>query len=233
MIADFESFKAGLSLSKIEICRAIFRQNADRIRIKKEHVAVPNLVRIIDSTLRLTRSKGFHAMSLRDLSADTGMSIGGLYAYIRGKDDLVHLIQLHGMLLTRRTLHAYTDGITEPWKRLQAAIRSHVYLSEVMRPWFYFSFMETRNLPAPHKEEAIAIEREVEDIIHDIIADGIAQGVFRQIDARLLAALSKAMMQDWYLKRRKYRELDVSPTAYADFVCSVLDRYLSVGDASS
>lgn len=231
MIADFESFKAGLSLSKVEICRTLFRQNTDRIRIKKEHVAVPNLVRIIDSTLMLTRAKGFHAMSLRDLSADTGMSIGGLYAYIRGKDDLVHLIQLHGMLLTRRTLHEYTDGVEDPWARLHAAIRAHVYLSELMQPWFYFSFMETRNLPPPHKQEAIAIEREVEDIIHAIIEQGMARRVFRQVDARLLASLSKAMMQDWYLKRRKYRNEQVSPTAYADFVCSVLDRYLAPEDA--
>src|SRR5690606_30670722 len=147
MVGDFESFKADLSLSKVEICRALYRQNAEHIRIRKEHVAVPNLVRIIESTLRLTRAKGFNAMSLRDLSADSGMSIGGLYAYIRNKDDLVHLIQMHGMLLTRRTLHEYTSRVADPWDRLHAALRAHVYLSELMQPWFYFSFMEARNLP--------------------------------------------------------------------------------------
>lgn len=226
MVGDFESFKAELSLSKVEICRAIFRQNAGYIRVRKEHIAVSNLERIIESTLRLTRAKGFHAMSLRDLSADCGMSIGGLYAYIRNKDDLVHLIQLHGMLLTRRTLHEYTDGVKEARERLHAALRAHVYLSELMQPWFYFSFMEARNLPDPQKKEAIAIEREVEDIIHDIIADGISRGAFKAVDARMLAAISKAMMQDWYLKRRKYRDYGVGPTAYADFLCEMLDDYL-------
>ncbi len=226
MVGDFESFKADLSLSKVEICRALYRQNAGHIRIRKEHVAVPNLVRIVESTLRLARVKGFHAMSLRDLSADSGMSIGGLYAYIRNKDDLVHLIQMHGMLLTRRTLHDYTEGVDDPRQRLHSALRAHVYLSELMQPWFYFSFMETRNLPQPQKKEAIAIEREVEDIFHDIIVDGMQRSSFRQVDARLLAAISKAMMQDWYLKRRKYRDHDVGPTAYADFLCDMMDRYL-------
>src|SRR3546814_9771907 len=70
MIADFESFKIELSLSKVEICRELYHQNRDLIRIKKEQVAVKNLVRIINSTLRLAGSKGFHAMSLRDLCAD-------------------------------------------------------------------------------------------------------------------------------------------------------------------
>jgi len=226
MVGDFESFKAELSLSKVEICRALYRQNADHIRIRKEHVAVPNLVRIIESTLQLTRAKGFHAMSLRDLSADCGMSIGGLYAYIRNKDDLVHLIQLHGMLLTRRTLHDYTSGVEDPWDRLHAALRAHVYLSELMQPWFYFSFMEARNLPPAQKKEAVAIEREVEDIIHDIIQEGIERGAFKAVDARMVAAISKAMMQDWYLKRRKYRDHGVGPTAYADFLCDILDCYI-------
>jgi len=231
MIADFESFKVALNLSKVEICRTLYRQNAGRIRIKKEQVAVPNLMRIIESTHRLTRAKGFHAMSLRDLSADTGMSIGGLYAYICGKDDLVHLIQLHGVLLTRRVLHDYTHNVEDSWARLHAAVRAHVYLSELMQPWFYFSFMEARNLPTRHKQEAIAIEREVQDIICEIIEHGIARKAFRQVDTRLLASLCKAMMQDWYLKRRKYRDEHVSPTAYADFVCSVLDCYLVSPDS--
>ncbi len=227
MIRDFESFKAELNLSKVEICQTLYRQNTDRIRIKKEHVAVANLMRIIDSTLRLAREKGFHAMSLRDLSADSGLSIGGLYAYLRSKDDLVHLIQSHGMLLTRRTLHDYTRNVPHPRERLHAALRAHVYLSELMQPWFYFSFMEARNLPPTYRKQAVAAEREVEDIIHDIIADGIEKAVFLPVDARLVASLSKAMMQDWYLKRRKYRDYKVGPTAYADFICSVLDRYLS------
>lgn len=226
MVGDFESFRAELSLSKVEICRALFRGNVGHIRIRKEHVAVPNLVRIIESTLRLTRAKGFHAMSLRDLSADCGMSIGGLYAYIRNKDDLVHLIQHHGMLLTRRTLHDYTSAVDDPWDRLHAFVRAHVYLSELMQPWFYFSFMEARNLPAAQKVEAIGIEREVEDIIHDIIVDGISAGAFRRVAPRMVAAVSKAMMQDWYLKRRKYRDYGVGPTAYADFICDMLDTYL-------
>ncbi|TEA78608.1 TetR/AcrR family transcriptional regulator [Allopusillimonas ginsengisoli] len=226
MIADFESFKIELSLSQVEICRELYRQNTDLIRIKKEHVAVRSLVRIIDSTLRLTSVKGFHAMSLRDLSADSGMSIGGLYAYIRNKEDLIYLIQSHGFLLTRRTMLAYTRDIAHPRDKLLAGVKAHVYLSELMQPWFYFSFMETKSLPDQHKKEAIAIELEVENILCAIIEEGIAHGAFRQVDARLLASLCKAMMQDWYLKRGKYNRQQVDATRYAVFIGSVLERYL-------
>jgi len=228
MIADFESFKIELSLSKVEICRELYRQNTDMIRIKKEAVAVKNLVRIIDSTLRLTHEKGFHAMSLRDLCADSGFSIGGLYAYIKTKEDLIYLIQSHGFLLTRRTMLAYTQEITSPRDKLLAAVKAHVYLSELMQPWFYFSFMEVKSLPNKQKKEAIAIELEIESIIRDIITEGIDAGVFRQVNAQLLASLCKAMMQDWYLKRRKYNNQGANATQYAEFVGDILENYLIV-----
>lgn len=226
MISDFESFKSELSLSKVDICRQLYRQNRHMVRIKNEDVAVNNLVRLIDSTLRLARLQGFEAMSLRDLCADSGFSIGGLYAYIRNKQDLVTLIQGHGFLLTRRTLLEAIGQVVNPREKLVAAVRAHIYLSEIMQPWFYFSFMEAKSLPQAQKKEAIAVEQEVENIFHDVLREGIESGVFNTSNARLLASLCKAMMQDWYLKRPKYGRQGVSATQYATFVVSVLEAYL-------
>ena len=227
MAANYESFKQELSLSKAEICRELFRENAGLIRIKKEHVAVGNLVRIIDSTLRLANANGFHAMSLRDLSADSGMSLGGLYAYIRNKDDLLHLIQRHGFKLTHRTLLQVTEPVADPRDKLLAAIRTHLYLSELMRAWFYFSYMEAKNLPEKEKREAIEAEVDIESIFCDIIEAGIQAGTFRAVNARLTASILKAMLQDWYLKRGKYRRQEVSVEAYAGMLGEMMDRHLS------
>ncbi|MFC4257679.1 TetR/AcrR family transcriptional regulator [Marinobacter lacisalsi] len=226
MIQDFDTFKAELRLSKEEICRELFQENTDRIRIKKESTATRNLARIIDSTLRLANFKGFHAMTLRDLCADSGLSMGGLYAYIRNKDDLIHLIQSHGFKLTRRTVLHYIQGIDNPVEKLSQAIRAHVYLSEIIRPWFYFSFMEAKSLPPVEKQNAIATEREIETIFCNIVTEGIEKEVFQDINPRLLSALIKAMMQDWYLKRRKYRDYGVSVEAFADQVRALLLSYL-------
>lgn len=226
MIQDFDSFKAELKLSKEEICRELFQENTDRIRIKKEATATRNLARIIDSTLRLANFKGFHAMTLRDLCADSGLSMGGLYAYIRNKDDLIHLIQSHGFKLTRRTVLQYISDIDDPVEKLSQALKAHVYLSELIRPWFYFSFMEAKSLPPVEKQNAIATEREIETIFCNIIAEGIERGVFRDINPRLLSSLIKAMMQDWYLKRRKYRDQGVSVEEYADQIRVLLQSYL-------
>lgn len=225
-IEHYEAFRQELSLSKEDVIRDVYRQNQDRISIKKEATAVKNLTRIIDSTLRLANSKGFHAMTLRDLCADADMSMGGLYAYIRNKDDLIHLIQSHGFVLTRWTLLHYTNGIQEQRSRLFAAIKAHLYLSEMMRAWFYFSYMEAKSLPAEEKRDAIAIELEIEAIFLGMIEDGIQVGVYQARNVRLVASMIKALLQDWYLKRRKYRDQNVAVDDYAVFVRDVVESYL-------
>lgn len=226
MKTDFEQFAQAISVSTHDICTTLYRENRDVIRIKKEHVAVRNLVRIIDSTLRLANAKGFAAMTLRDLCNDSGLSMGGLYAYIRNKDDLIGLIQSHGFMLTRRTLADFTRGIDDPREKLDAAVTSHLFLSELMRPWFYFSYMEARHLPDTRRREAVAIERETEAVYRDIIARGIDDGAFEPVDAQLLASLIKAMLQDWYLKRGKYRDQGTSVTDYAQTMQALLEAYL-------
>jgi len=226
MIENFEVFRDELSLSKEGVVREVYRQNKDRISIKKEATAVKNLIRIIESTLRLANSKGFHAMTLRDLCSDSGMSMGGLYAYIRNKDDLIHLIQSHGFTITRRTLRHYTGEVDDVRDKLFSAIKAHLYLSELMRAWFYFSYMEAKSLPAPEKRDAVAIELEIEEIFLGVIEDGIEAGVYRPRNARLVASSIKALLQDWYLKRRKYRDQNVGVDDYAAFVRDVIESYL-------
>jgi AcrR family transcriptional regulator len=226
MIENYETFRGELSLSKEDVIRDVYRQNKDRISIKKEATAVKSLARIIESTLRLANSKGFHAMTLRDLCADSGMSMGGLYAYISNKADLIHLIQSHGFIITRRTLLHYTSQVEDIRDRLFAAIKAHLYLSEQMRAWFYFSYMEAKSLPAPEKRDAVAIELEIEEIFLDLIEDGIKAEIYDAKNARLVSLMTKALLQDWYLKRRKYRDQGISVDEYAVFVRDVIENYL-------
>ncbi len=107
-----------------------------------------------------------------------------------------------------------------------------MFLSELIRPWFYFSYMEAKSLPPQEKLNAIATEREIETIFCDIISQGIEQGVFLSVNARLISSLIKAMMQDWYLKRRKYKDQEVQVEAFADQIRDLLHAYLAARENS-
>lgn len=223
---SLKEFRRDIGLTMQGIVRELYRENSARFQVQSEAVAVPNLAAIIEATLTLANQKGFQSMSLRELARAAGLSLGGLYAYIRSKEDLVALIQTHGRELAFRVLTAQLAGVEEPRARLRAAIRTHLYLSEVLRAWFYFSFMETRHLLPAEKEQAIAGELATEALLRDLIEQGQASGCFRDTDAQLGAAVLKAMLQDWYLKRGRYRNRGIDVERYAEFVIETAERML-------
>ena len=68
----FAEFQELVNLSMEALCRDFFRENPDRVRVKKEATVVRNLVKILDATLMISNQKGSRA----DLSRETGLSMG-------------------------------------------------------------------------------------------------------------------------------------------------------------
>ena len=219
----FDSFKQMALLSMEEICREIFRENHQSIKIKKEPVAVKNLVNIFYTTLRLSNEKGFHTMSLRDLSSASGLSMGALYSYFSSKDELLEMIQKQGRTITRKVLSEHMDPDAPPREKMHTLIRIHLYLTEVMQPWFYFAYMETKNLGKVQRKRSIESELFTERIFNDILREGQEQGVYRNVNCLLTAGAIKALLQDWYVKRWNYSRRQISVEEYAAFLISFIE----------
>lgn len=222
----FETFKGLVRLSMEDLCRDLFLGNRESIKIKKEGVAVKNLVKIFNAALSLSNQKGFKAMSLRDLSAEAGLSMGALYTYFKSKDELLHMVQRQGMMVVRRVLQGQIDGVDDPRTKLRKVIQAHLYLSEVMQSWFYFSYMETKNLAKEEHKRAIEAELFTEKILIDIMKKGQEKGIFRPVEREMAGAVLKAMLQDWYLKRWKYARRRISVEKYAGFLIDLVESYL-------
>ncbi len=216
-------FREMALVSMEEICREIFRENQSSIKTKKESVAVRNLAIIFDTTLKLSNEKGFQTMSLRDLSRASGLSMGALYSYFTSKDELLEMIQNQGRRLIRRILKRQIEQVEAIDQKLRTAIRTHLYLTEVLHPWFYFAFMETKNLNKAQQKKSIEGELASEQIFVSILNKGLEQEIFSLENPLLTATVIKAMMQDWYLKRWKYRRRRISVDEYADFVIFVVE----------
>ncbi|HOS98639.1 MAG TPA: TetR/AcrR family transcriptional regulator [Deltaproteobacteria bacterium] len=208
-----------------DLCREVFLGNRETIKIKKEGVAVKNLVKILDAALTLSNAKGFAAMSLRDLSREAGLSMGALYTYFSSKEELLHMIQRQSAMVIQVLIDQLRD-IDDPRARLRRAIQAHLFLSEILHQWFYFAYMETKNLAKEDHKRAIESELFTEKIITDIMAEGRKAGVFQEVDTGLLGAVVKAMLQDWYLKRWKYARRKVTVEKYAEFVVEFVEAYL-------
>ncbi|MES2347122.1 MAG: helix-turn-helix domain-containing protein [Pseudomonadota bacterium] len=220
---DFQQFQAMTPLDGENIWAYLLDHNAGRITVKRRKPALENLEKIFRATFKLANDVGFRAMNLRDLCRETGLSMGGLYGYISGKDQLAEMIEDVVRHATHEMPRMFED-VTDPLDKLEALVRASIYVSEILQPWFYFVFMDSRVLQAAQRNTAKESELHVQALIAGVIAQmpQRAQG-----KPELLAAHVMAMFQDWYVKRWKYRAADVSPDQFADSAVRMMRGYLA------
>ena len=225
----YAEFCQQVNISKMEIYQESF--DAQRSfgrqtkRIKKEKTAVKNLDNIFGAVLKISNKKGFKSMSMRDLSQECGLSMGALYNYFASKDELLEMLQHQRRAITGKILDERIGSESAAPVKLKAAIFTHLFLSEAMQPWFYFSFMETKNLSRIEKQKAMDSELATEKMICDILIQGQEQNVFHLHDPQLGAGMIKAMLQDWYLKRGKYAGKNISVDQYAEYLLKFIEAF--------
>lgn len=227
-MGGLREFQNRHDLSMEALCRRMLDRHQSTIRIKKPTVAVANLARIVETTLSLANRKGFHSMSLRDLAEGADLSMGGLYAYFDGKDTLLMMIlgQVVGVaeeILTSPPREMATVLDTDPAMRLRWLLETHVYLTEAMYPWFVFAYMEAKSFPKAGRDMAVESELATERLFAATLADGVRTGCFATSDVEMTAALIKPLLQDWYVKRAKYRRRGLTPEGYAQSVIGFVE----------
>ena len=225
---NYADFKKEYTDRASDMARQVYLDNQDAISIKKEKTAVANLEKILAAVFSITYKKGFQAMSMRDLSLKTGMSLGALYAYFPGKKQLLAIIQAQGRAMIRETLEKYEAQAGDPLEKLRGVIKAHIFLSELFRPWFYFTFMEARNLKAGELEAVKEMEEHTQAILTRILEQGEGAGVFCPGNHDLTASMIKALQQEWYLKRWKYTRQKISVDAFADHVLAMVEGFCLV-----
>jgi len=197
------------------LCAGIVERHHDTIAVKKHAFAVRKLSLIVSAALELSNQKGFQAMTLRDLSEASGVSMGGLYAYFDSKTTLLKMILTEVTEQVRSALSAAPSDIrADPARHLDWLIDTHVRLTETMLPWFTFAFMEAKSFPPAERRMATDSEELTERFFVETIARGVADGALRADTSPLLASLIKPLLQDWYVKRSKYRRRGVDIATY-------------------
>jgi AcrR family transcriptional regulator len=218
----FAEFKKMTPIDGANIWSYILERNAEKIGVKRQKPALENLEKIFGATFRLANEVGFRAMSLRDLCKETGVSMGGLYGYIDSKDQLAEMIE-DVVRYTCAELPLWFAHIAAPLDRLEGIMRGYIYLSEILQPWFYFVYMDSRVLPLDQRKMAKNSELHVQACFEELIAHGApGQG------APLLAAHCLAICQDWYVKRWKYRAAKVQVDTFADSAIALIRSHLAV-----
>lgn len=236
-MGTMKQFAGRYDLSTKALCTRILERHRETIRVQKPHIAVGNLVRIVDATLSLSNKQGFHATTLRDLARASELSMGALYSYFDSKETLLLMVLGEVSTVVNEILgHPPAEAMRDPYDYLVWLIENHIYLTEAMLPWFVFAYLEAKSFPKTAREVATNSELQTERMFADALESGARIGRFEVQDPLMTAALIKPLLQDWYVKRSKYRRRDVTPEAFArlvsDFVATAIQLKQAVRVAS-
>lgn len=210
-----------------ELCARIVERHRDRIKIRKPALVVANLSRIVTAFLKLSNRQGFHATSLRELAHESGLSMGALYTYFDSKESLLAMVLGEVFETMSEVLASVPPEIArDPQAHLRWLIKTHVRLTETMQPWFVFAFMEAKSFPSSARKTAVDSELLAEKELEAIFMRGNDTGVFDVAQPQLTASIVKPLLQDWYIKRSKYKKRGISSDNYIEFIYSFVLKFI-------
>ena len=226
-----EAFRAAWSFEGEAFWQTVFEMHSDKMQIKNPRVAIVNLEKIFTATFALTTEKGFQAMSLRDLSSEAQISMGGLYSYIGSKEDLASVIEGVLRACIDKVVAGLNSANLEPVDFLRTLIFSEIYMVELLRPWYQFCFMEVKGLPREQQQQTLELELRFEESLVEVFGKGTVSGVFQCKTPKLLASQVTAQLEQWHLKQWKFKLRGVSNDDYAQFIFDNLMRCLHCASA--
>lgn len=157
------------------------------------------LERLLARAARVFAERGFHSTSMRELAAASGMSLAGMYYYVKGKDELLALIQERCFALVLEGAEQVVAQGTDPVERLHAFIKHHVTFFAAHLPETKVLTHEARALRGEARRRVDTIKRRYVDLLVGLLKDAAPDEppLERRVAAYLLFGMMN-WMYTWY-----------------------------------
>jgi len=120
---------------------------------------------------RVFADKGYHPTTMRDLSAASGMSLAGMYYYVRGKEDLLYHIQERCFTQVMDGAAAALEAAVDPEERLAAFIKHHVTFFAAHMPEMKVLSHEAQALSGDRLRKVNQIKRRYVNLLEGLLKD--------------------------------------------------------------
>lgn len=157
------------------------------------------LEHLLTQAAKVFAEAGYHSTSMRDLAAASGMSLAGMYYYVRSKEDLLALIQERCFTGVLDGAKAALEGCSDPQDRLEAFIRHHVtYFTGHMAEMKVLSH-ESNVLAGDPRRKVNQIKRRYVDLLESLLREATPEE--RPVDRSAASYVLFGMMNwiyNWY-----------------------------------
>jgi AcrR family transcriptional regulator len=171
---------------------------------------------LLDAAARLMERDGSHAVSMQAVAAEAEVSVGLIYRYFGGKDDLL-LAVIVGVLDSFATqVPAAVEAAGEdPVHRLAAAFRSYCEVIDQRRHAAVLTYRETKSLDDAGRARIKDLEVQTSEPLRAALREGVDAGLFVVPDVELAAYDLLLLAHAWALKHW-YFERTLSLETYVE-----------------
>ncbi|MDI3312848.1 MAG: TetR/AcrR family transcriptional regulator [Mycobacterium sp.] len=156
---------------------------------------------VLDAAVKLMGKTGFHRMSMQDLASEANVSVGLIYKYFGGKEDLLlaTIVRIQDAFRDQLApaMDAAGDDIVE---RLAAGIRRYIEIVDENLDAVMLTYRESRTLDTSGRAQIKELEISTAAPLRSAIEAGIAAGIFRGADVELAVFDIMLLAQGWAVK---------------------------------
>jgi AcrR family transcriptional regulator len=120
---------------------------------------------------RVFADQGYDRTTMRDLAAASGMSLAGMYYYVRGKEELLYHVQERCFTRVLEGSETALAGARDPHERLAGFIRHHVAFFAAHMPEMKVLSHEAAALSGDRLKRINQIKRRYVDRLEGLLRD--------------------------------------------------------------
>ena len=157
--------------------------------------------RLMDAAVDAFADNGFHATSTRDIAARANMSPAGVYVHFASKQDLLFQLCHHGHVLALEIVAKACESAHAPPDQLVAIVSAFArWHAEQFRTARIVQY-EFPHLTPEHREEVLALRKQIDEVIRGVLRAGVASGDFDVPDVAMTTLALQSLSIDvarWY-----------------------------------
>jgi TetR/AcrR family transcriptional regulator, cholesterol catabolism regulator len=190
---------------------------------------------ILRHAAQVFADKGYEGASIRDISRSSRISLSGLYYYVKSKQEILYLIQIHTFRTVLTRLQEALRGVREPAERLRILVHNHLayFLQHPME--MKVLAHEDDALEGEYRQEVAEIKRKYYGIAVEIFEALQSENERRRLTPRV-AVLSLFGMMNWihtWYRPQRDPKAEILSSAMAEmFLHGVMNGHHSVARRS-
>ncbi|AHH15480.1 putative transcriptional regulator, TetR family [Nocardia nova SH22a] len=156
---------------------------------------------LLNAAVAVMQTTGFHQMSMQALAEQADVSVGLIYKYFGGKEDLLLAAIVDILDAFRDELDPAMDAVGEdPVERLAAGFRRYVEIVDENLDAVVLTYRESRTLDPEGRERIKELEVETSAPLRTAVENGIAAGLMNDLDPDLVVFNLMMLAHTWALK---------------------------------